>query len=146
MLFSNAKLKYKLNLKCKPLLLKLLLKLVLRRRKRSDCGVSNETLGILKIYKHMLWWLFKTFLFCVCVRSNSKFSKSTGDGANKHSCGVFIFNDSMRHESMRCLSCVHYLLINEFNNSCQKIYIKYEQKKVAYSPSPPPHSLRRIQT
>ena len=46
MFFWNAKLKYKLNLKCEPLLLKLLLKFVLRRRKRSDCGVSFETLGI----------------------------------------------------------------------------------------------------
>ena len=46
MLFLNAKLKYKLNLKCEPLLLKLLLKRVLRRRKRSDCDVSYETLGI----------------------------------------------------------------------------------------------------
>ena len=46
MLFLNVKLKYKLNLKLKHLLLKLLLKLVLRRRKRSDCGVSSETLGV----------------------------------------------------------------------------------------------------
>ena len=45
MLFLNAKLKHKLNLKCKLLLLELLLKLVLRWRKRSDCGVSYETLG-----------------------------------------------------------------------------------------------------
>ena len=48
MLFSNVKLEYKLNLKLEHLLLKLLLKLVLRRRKRSDCGVSSETLGISK--------------------------------------------------------------------------------------------------
>ena len=45
-MFLNAKLKYKLNLKCEPLLLELLLKFVLRRRKRSDSGVSYETLGI----------------------------------------------------------------------------------------------------
>ena len=46
MIFLNVKLKYKLNLKSEPLRLELLLKQVLRRRKRSDCGVSNETLGI----------------------------------------------------------------------------------------------------
>ena len=47
MLFWNDKLEFKLNLKLEHLLLKLLLKLVLRRRKRSDRGVSNETLGTL---------------------------------------------------------------------------------------------------
>ena len=47
MLFSNVELEYRLNLKLEYLLLKLLLKLVLRRRKRSDCGVSSETLGYL---------------------------------------------------------------------------------------------------
>ena len=52
MLFSNVKLKYKLYLKLEHLLLKLLLKLVLRQRKRSDCGVSSETLGIhIQIFK-----------------------------------------------------------------------------------------------
>ena len=49
MLFSNVKLKYKLNIKLQHLLLEFLLKLVLRRRKRSDCGVSSETLGIYRI-------------------------------------------------------------------------------------------------
>ena len=46
MLFWNFKLKYELNLKSERLLFKLLLTFVLRWRKRSDCGVSNETLGI----------------------------------------------------------------------------------------------------
>ena len=44
----RIKLEFKLSLMLEHLLLKFLLKLVLRRRKRSDCGVSSETLCILK--------------------------------------------------------------------------------------------------
>ena len=46
MLFWNVKLEFELNLKLKYFLVNLPFKLVLRRRKRSDCGVSYETLGI----------------------------------------------------------------------------------------------------
>ena len=46
MLFCNVKLKFKLNLKLEHIVFKFLLKLVLRRRKRSDCGVISKTLGI----------------------------------------------------------------------------------------------------
>ena len=46
-MFCNVKLEFKLNLKFEHLLQELLRKLVSKGRKRSDCGMRNETLGLL---------------------------------------------------------------------------------------------------
>ena len=70
MLFCNVILKYKFNLKLQHLLLKLLLKLVLRRRKRSDCVVSSETLGMYFGWLHKKTtenWSFKVLKKVVMV-------------------------------------------------------------------------------